>query len=171
MTTRLNHRNKTTQGAIRGSLINKTTLIAGFILQVGMAGVAQAAEFSGNVAYTNDYRFRGISQTDEDMAVQGGFDIDFGNGFYAGTWASNVQFGGSIEIDWYGGYAGEVNDDLSYDIGYMYYSYPSDAPTLTTMRFTAASAIWAARWGWFTRQTISRKPMHSSICVATTALQ
>ena len=106
--------------------MNRTTLIAGFVLLVGTMGIAQAAEFSGNVAYTIDYRFRGISQTDEDMAVQGGFDIDIGNGFYAGTWASNVQFGGSIEIDWYAGYAGEVNDDLSYDVGYMYYSYPSD---------------------------------------------
>ena len=71
------------------------------VLALLSAGYAAAAEVSGNVAYATDYRFRGISQTDRDMALQGGFDYDFGNGFYLGTWASNVQFGGSIEVDWY----------------------------------------------------------------------
>ncbi|MEE8078661.1 MAG: TorF family putative porin [Pseudomonadales bacterium] len=96
------------------------------VLALLSAGYAAAAEVSGNVAYATDYRFRGISQTDRDMALQGGFDYDFGNGFYAGTWASNVQFGGSIEVDWYGGYAGEINEEVSFDVGYMWYNYPSD---------------------------------------------
>ena len=55
---------------------------------------AQAIEASANVTLTSDYRFRGISQTGEDAAIQGGFDLGFEPGFYIGTWASSVDFGG-----------------------------------------------------------------------------
>lgn len=83
--------------------------------------------FSGNVTLTNDYVFRGFTQTGEDPAIQGGLDWDSGSGFYLGTWASNVDFGpgdeANIEIDIYGGYAGEING-FTYDVGYLYYLYP-----------------------------------------------
>ena len=91
------------------------------------AGCASAAEFSGNVTYTTDYRFRGISQGDRSQALQGGFDIEFENGAYLGTWASNVTFSGAaIEVDYYGGYAWDVNDDLAADVGVLWYNYPED---------------------------------------------
>lgn len=124
-----------------------TTLLAG-------AGLAQAQEeklqeaivtgdslvegfqISANVALTSDYRFRGISQTGEDAAVQGGFDAEFGPGFYIGTWASSVDFGdvddgsgsfGTMEIDYYAGWASAIGDtDFGIDVGYMYYQYPGD---------------------------------------------
>ena len=70
--------------------------------------VSAAAEdeftISGNVTLATDYVFRGQSQTDEEAAIQGGFDMEFG-GFYLGTWASNVDFGtdAQAEIDYYGG--------------------------------------------------------------------
>jgi uncharacterized protein (TIGR02001 family) len=51
-------------------------------------------EFSANVAITTDYRFRGISQTNEDPAIQGGFDYAYAPySFYAGVWASSLEFG------------------------------------------------------------------------------
>lgn len=84
------------------------------------------ADIAGNVAITTDYRFRGISQTDRDPAVSGGFDVSAANGIYAGTWASNVQLGGSLEIDYYAGWRGEVGEGLAADVGFVYYSYPSD---------------------------------------------
>ncbi len=82
-------------------------------------------EFSANVAYTTDYVFRGISQTDDGPGIQGGFDWSHESGIYLGTWASNVDFDGAgeIEMDWYGGYASEFNG-VSYDIGALYYQYP-----------------------------------------------
>lgn len=92
------------------------------------AGTAVAeGEWSGNVAITSDYVWRGISQTDEDPAIQGGFD--YANGmFYAGTWASNVDFGDAsdtnIEVDFYGGLAGTLESGLSWDVGVIYYAYP-----------------------------------------------
>ena len=88
---------------------------------------AWASEFSGNVAYTTDYRFRGISQGDRSPAIQGGFDLSFESGAYIGTWASNVTFGGaSIEMDYYVGYAFEPTEDLALDFGLIYYNYPED---------------------------------------------
>ena len=92
------------------------------------AGAASAAEFSGNVTYATDYRFRGISQGDRSQAIQGGFDIELENGLYFGTWASNVAAwsGGTIETDYYGGFTGDISDSVSYNIGVLYYGYPED---------------------------------------------
>ena len=61
-------------------------------LAMGSAG-ASAATFSGNVAVATDYVFRGVSQTQERPAIQGGFDAAFDSGFFAGIWASHVDFG------------------------------------------------------------------------------
>lgn len=90
-------------------------------------------EISGNVALTTDYRFRGISQSDEDFAVQGGFDAEFGPGFYVGIWGSSVDFDsndgydGSLELDYYGGWSSAIGDtDFGIDVGYIYYDYPGD---------------------------------------------
>ncbi|NIP13427.1 MAG: hypothetical protein GWM88_01255 [Pseudomonadales bacterium] len=88
---------------------------------------AEAAEFSGNIAYTTDYRFRGISQGDRSQAVQGGFDIELESGLYFGTWASNVTFSGAaIEVDYYAGFAGSFSEDVDYDLGFLWYNYPED---------------------------------------------
>lgn len=89
------------------------------------AGIASAVEIAGNVALTTDYKFRGISQTDEGPAIQGGFDLGFDSGFYLGTWGSNVDFANSLELDYYGGWAGDVTENVSVDVGYLYYDYPN----------------------------------------------
>lgn len=106
------------------------------ISMVGLALMATTAladdsnlpgEFSGNVAITTDYVFRGYTQANENVALQGGLDWDSGAGFYLGAWGSNVNFGdgdeASVELDLYGGYAGEI-DAFSYDVGFLYYLYP-----------------------------------------------
>ncbi len=101
-------------------------------LLAGVAASAQAVDISGNVALTSDYRFRGISQSDESPAIQGGFDIGFENGIYLGTWGSSVDFDsndgfdGSLELDYYGGWAGSITDSIGIDVGYIYYDYPGD---------------------------------------------
>lgn len=101
-------------------------------LALGVATAAHAQEsgpgFSANAGIVSDYKFRGISQTDGSPAVQGGLDLDFGNGFYLGTWGSQVDFAygedeTDYEQDFYGGYSGQISDTVSYDIGYIYYAY------------------------------------------------
>ena len=87
-----------------------------------------AAEFESNVALSNDYVWRGMSQTTEEPAISGGFDIAGENGLYFGTWASNVEFadGAALELDWYAGYSGETESGVSYDFGYLAYTYPGE---------------------------------------------
>ncbi|WP_018412628.1 TorF family putative porin [Methyloversatilis thermotolerans] len=88
--------------------------------------------FTGNVGLFSQYVFRGLSQTNEDVALQGGFDYSHASGFYVGTWASNISwledFGAyqssSLEVDVYGGYRGAITDDITYDVGVLQYLYP-----------------------------------------------
>ena len=87
---------------------------------------------SGNAAIVTDYRFRGVSLSGGDAAVQGGIDIAHDSGFYVGTWGSSIDGGayGSIELDVYGGWASEVAPGVEFDVGVLYYMYPNGTPGL-----------------------------------------
>ena len=92
----------------------------------GTSGVANAdPTVTANVAFTTDYVWRGLSQSDNDFAVQGGADFSDGI-FYAGTWASNVDFGtggANAELDLYGGIK-PTTGPVSWDFGVIGYFYP-----------------------------------------------
>lgn len=111
--------------------MNKKLAMAMGVALAGMSSVALAEEssfsVSGNVALTSDYVFRGVSQTDEEMAIQGGFDVEHSSGFYIGTWASNVdaEFYADAEIEWdvYFGWAGDVGP-VGLDVGFNHFEYP-----------------------------------------------
>jgi len=100
-----------------------TTLSADFLSEI---------ETSANVALTSNYVWRGMTQTDNRPAIQGGFDVAY-KGLYAGVWASNVDFGDdydtSVEIDVYVGYANEISG-ITYDINYGQYTYPGETDEL-----------------------------------------
>lgn len=90
-------------------------------------------EVSFNAAVTTDYRYRGISQSRLKPALQGGADyVNNPTGFYLGTWASTIHWvkdgggDGNIEWDIYGGKKGEIAPGISYDVGGLYYFYPSN---------------------------------------------
>jgi uncharacterized protein (TIGR02001 family) len=89
--------------------------------------------FTGNIALVSDYRFRGISQTFEEPALQGGFDYAHAGGLYLGNWNSNVSQGagfpgGNLEMDFYGGWK-KAFGDFGLDVGFIYYFYPgTDSP-------------------------------------------
>ena len=90
---------------------------------------APAVTFSGNVAVTSDYVFRGLSQSNGDMALQGGFDITTASGFYVGTWLSSIDFNdasdANLETDLYAGYTAAIGKTgLSYNVGLYGYFYP-----------------------------------------------
>jgi uncharacterized protein (TIGR02001 family) len=88
---------------------------------------AGADEISANVSIGTDYVYRGISQTDEGETIQGGFDWVSDSGLYAGIWASSIAFDGYIEMDYYIGYGGSINEEVEYDIGFLHYDYPNQA--------------------------------------------
>ena len=79
---------------------------------------------------TSNYIWRGLTQTENEAAVQGGIDYSGDNGFYIGTWASNVNYGPSdvysYEHDVYAGFAFDTGA-ISWDVGYLYYNYDKEA--------------------------------------------
>jgi uncharacterized protein (TIGR02001 family) len=86
-----------------------------------------------NVAVTSDYRFRGISQTRLQPALQGGADYTHNpSGFYVGTWLSSIKWvtdgggSGNVEVDIYGGKRGDLMEGVTYDVGVLSYIYPSN---------------------------------------------
>ena len=90
---------------------------------------------SANVALTTDYRFRGVSLSDGDPALQGGFDVAHDSGFYVGTWASSIKGGpsyGDLELDIYAGWSGSLTEAVSVDLGVLYYLYPTEDLGLDT---------------------------------------
>ena len=92
-----------------------------------------ADEVSFNASVTADYRYRGLSQSRLKPALQGGADyVNNPTGLYAGTWLSTIKWigdaGGDGDLEWdlYGGKKGEIAPGISYDVGGLYYFYPSN---------------------------------------------
>ena len=115
----------------------RSLLAASFLVGTALAATPAFAQdegaespitVSGNVALTTDYRFRGVSLSGGDIAIQGGVDVAHESGFYVGTWASSIQGGtayGEVELDVYGGWTGEVAEGVTIDAGLLYYVYPT----------------------------------------------
>jgi uncharacterized protein (TIGR02001 family) len=109
--------------------ITTLTLIAAAAMADAAPAVAPASAWtqSGNLALSSNYIWRGVSQNDEKVALQGGFDVAHTSGLSAGVWASNIQqkFGANdanLELDIYANYGFKVsNIDLS--VGYIAYIY------------------------------------------------
>jgi uncharacterized protein (TIGR02001 family) len=84
---------------------------------------------SGSVTAVTDYRFRGLTQTDETAAAQATVNLNHSSGFYAGVFASNIDDDvslpgyGDVEVDFYAGYAREIASGLTADVGLLYYFY------------------------------------------------
>ena len=100
---------------------------------------AAANPLSFNIGAFTEYRYRGISQTRFKPAIQGGADYAFSNGFYVGTWLSNIRWikdagqisgidTGRANVEWdiYGGCKGEIAKDFAYDVGVLTYYYPGN---------------------------------------------
>jgi uncharacterized protein (TIGR02001 family) len=115
--------------------------LGGLLLAAATPAMAQdeapapepAIKVTGNVTVTSDYRFRGISQTDKDPALQGTLNINHESGFYAGIFASTIDdkapavLGyGDAEIDLYAGYTKTFENGVGIDVGLLYYLYPID---------------------------------------------
>ncbi len=143
--------------------MRKTLLSAALLSAFAMPSISQAEEatsphsLSANVGLYSQYIFRGLTQTDSEPAIQGGFDYGHDSGFYAGVWASNISWltdagsydNSSIEIDVYGGFASEFGDSgIGYDVGILQYIYPGDDAgsneAETTELYGALSYGWAS---------------------------
>lgn len=93
---------------------------------------ASAHTVTSNVGLFSDYLYRGISQTGQKPAIQGGFDYAHSSGLYAGVWGSNISWlsdagvatTASLELDTYFGFKSSFATDFNYDVGFLRYNYP-----------------------------------------------
>jgi len=109
--------------------MKKSLLVAAVAISALFAGGAAMAEDAGSLSYnlgvTSNYVWRGVTQTNDKAALQGGVDYAKGT-FYAGTWLSNVDFGGQASTEWdlYAGITPSVGN-WSFDFGVLSYNYPN----------------------------------------------
>ncbi len=103
-----------------------TSLLASSVFISTQASAVEG--LSANAAVTSNYLWRGLEQTNGKSAVSGGIDYADDSGFYVGTWASNADWadGMTYELDLYGGFGGDINENISYDVGFIYYAYPDE---------------------------------------------
>ena len=110
-------------------ITGRKTLLTSMILLglAATAGQVTATELTGDITFTSDYAFRGISQTEEAPALQGGLTLSSESGFYASVWGSNVDFlaEGTLELDVMLGWSGDLTEEWSADVGIMRYGYPN----------------------------------------------
>ena len=103
--------------------------LALFALVLSTAPLVQASDFSGTVALTSDYVWRGTSQSNEDPAVQAGVKVAGASGVYAQVWGSSVEFApetrASTEFDLVAGWSGALSDAWALDVNLTHYVYPS----------------------------------------------
>lgn len=102
-------------------------------------------DLSGSVSAQSDYRFRGISLTGEDPAVQGSVTVGHSSGAYAGVWASSLSGRsglGQAEFDLYAGYSTGIAPGTTLDAGVLYYLYTGrEAGNPNRSRFEPCASI------------------------------
>ena len=148
---------------MRKSLI--TTAVLGALAAPSFVFAAEAAPASDftasyNVGLFSQYIFRGLTQTNNKPALQGGFDVSHKSGLYIGGWSSNVSWlrdngssslyntGGSLEIDLYGGFKTELGKTgLGIDLGALQYYYPG-AHNTNLPKANTTELYGALTYGW-----------------------
>ena len=123
------------------------TLFAMPVLAADAPAAAPAPAVTGNFTVTTNYIFRGLTQTNNKPALQGGFDYAHESGFYAGVWGSSISWitdqgtanSSQLELDTYFGLKNSFATDFSYDVGFLRYNYPATYPA--TM-----AAVGNAKW-------------------------
>ncbi len=101
------------------------------------APAASDFTLTANLTLASQYRYRGLMQSNNKPAIQGGFDLAHSSGFYLGNWNSSISWlndsnsevSAPVEMDFYGGYKGNLAQDVPVDLGVLQYYYPGDYPS------------------------------------------
>jgi uncharacterized protein (TIGR02001 family) len=144
---------------MRKSLLSLAVLSALSIPTAVFAEEAAAPAYtiSYNVGLYSQYVFRGLTQTSEKPAIQGGVDFAHASGFYAGAWGSNISWledgGGyqnsSLELDLYGGYANTIGaTGVGYNVGLLQYIYPGKDISATYRNAETTEVYGALSYKW-----------------------
>jgi uncharacterized protein (TIGR02001 family) len=89
------------------------------------------AQVSGRVAWVSDYRFRGVSLSQEQPAGQVSVNFDAADGWYVGAFVSSVKLhrDDSQHLQWltYAGYSRRLTDSLRWEAGAEYIAFAGDS--------------------------------------------
>lgn len=107
---------------------------------------------TGNIGFVSDYLFRGLSQTGQEPALQGGVEFGSADSWYIGAWGSNVSWlsdysrlgydvSNSLEIDVYAGWRVPLSETWKLDLGVYTYYYPGDYPRGFTRPYTTEGYV------------------------------
>ena len=138
---------KTAISAVAVGLLTGLACASAFAEDAPAADAPEASPITANVTVVNDYRYRGISQSNFKQAIQGGFDYAHESGFYVGNWNSSISWIGDsysatgsngsfnksntnvsapIEMDFYAGFKKElIGEGFASDLGFLQYYYPT----------------------------------------------
>ncbi|MBT8530471.1 hypothetical protein G6708_05715 [Polynucleobacter paneuropaeus] len=151
---------KTAISAVAVGLLTGLACASAFAEDAPAADAPEASPITANVTVTNDYRYRGISQTNFKPAIQGGFDYAHDSGFYVGNWNSSISWvsdsanynagksvSSPIEMDFYGGFKKElIGEGFASDLGLLQYYYPTSGyPTSQYLANPNTTEIYAAQ--------------------------
>ncbi|QWD36909.1 hypothetical protein G6669_02210 [Polynucleobacter paneuropaeus] len=151
---------KTAISAVAVGLLTGLACASAFAEDAPAADAPEASPITANVTVTNDYRYRGISQTNFKPAIQGGFDYAHDSGFYVGNWNSSISWvsdsanynagksvSSPIEMDFYGGFKKElIGEGFASDLGLLQYYYPTSGyPTSQLLANPNTTEIYAAQ--------------------------
>ena len=113
---------------------NHLAVLSAGVLAIGASGTSGAEALNGgfsvysDVAFTSNYVFRGVTENDEEPAVQGTIEFGHDSGFYAGVWGSSgaAESGFGIELGPYVGYGFAITPELDGDVGVYHYHFSED---------------------------------------------
>lgn len=127
-------------------------------LPIATSASGEPSRVTTNVGLYSQYVFRGLTQSREEPAIQGGADYAHASGFYTGTWLSNVSWfsdtnagnSNSVEWDLYAGFRKSWDNGFSGDVGYLRYEYPGSYPSLPagTLKPNSDEVYAAIGWKW-----------------------
>jgi uncharacterized protein (TIGR02001 family) len=123
----------------KNSLVLLTALMLGSTAVVAEEAKSDGYEVSGYLTGTNNFMYRGVSLSSNHAAIQGEVKLTLDSGIYTSLWGSNTQLGAGSYFDFGGpglegnfrlGYSKNINEDLSFDVGYLRTFYPGvDVPS------------------------------------------
>ena len=125
----------------------------------------EVSPITANVTVVNDYRYRGLTQSNFKPAIQGGFDYAHESGFYIGNWNSSISWisdnypatntnvqkqnssvSAPLEMDFYAGFKKElIGEGFATDIGVLQYYYPTQGMSGMSLRNASPTTVGAAR--------------------------
>src|SRR5205085_776391 len=154
------------------------------------AGGDNGLDITATITGVSDYRFRGVSESGRDPALQGSVDVTY-HGFYVGAWASSIARTAdtNAELDLYAGYSGSAGP-VEYEVGAIAYLYPggdgtgniyeatgSLSYTLAPATVTAFAGLgrergsfYGSKWDWSLGFEVTRGPFTASLAYVDTNL-